>query len=208
MQYLTIIGTVALVHILALISPGPDFIMAVRNSLMYSRKTGVFTAVGFGLGMLVHIAYCVAGLALIISQSILVFNVIKLLGAGYLIYVGFKSFVTKSGHLEFGQHQKQVDISPWAAIRAGFLTNVLNPKVTLFFLSLFTFVIAPDTPVVVVIAASLIMILDTILWFSLVSVFMTQARIRAIFEKFQGVFNKTLGGLLILLGIKIALTEK
>ena len=71
MEYLALIGTVTLIHLLAVISPGPDFIVAVKNSLSYSRKTGIWTAVGFALGISVHILYCVAGLALIISQSIL-----------------------------------------------------------------------------------------------------------------------------------------
>ena len=64
-EYITLIGTVALVHLLAVISPGPDFIMCVRNSLAYSRKTGIWTAVGFGAGIGVHIIYSLAGLAVV-----------------------------------------------------------------------------------------------------------------------------------------------
>ena len=76
MDSVTLIGTVTLVHLLALISPGPDFLMCVRNSLTYSRKTGMWTAVGFGLGIAVHIFYSLAGLTVLISQSILFFNAI------------------------------------------------------------------------------------------------------------------------------------
>lgn len=90
MEYLALIGTVTLIHLLGVISPGPDFIICARNSLTYSRKTGIWTAVGFGLGISVHILYCLAGLALIISQSILLFNFIKYLGASYLVYIGIK----------------------------------------------------------------------------------------------------------------------
>jgi RhtB (resistance to homoserine/threonine) family protein len=208
MQYLPLIGTVALVHLLALISPGPDFIMCVRNALTYSRKTGIYTAIGFGAGISIHILYCVAGLALIISKSIIVFNFFKFLGAGYLIYIGFKSITSKSSHLEIKDQEKKKDISPLAAIKIGFLTNALNPKATLFFLSLFTMVISPDTPSLILGILSAIMIIETIIWFSLVSIFMTQKRIRSAFEKSQNLFNRTLGGLLILLGVKVALTNK
>ncbi len=69
MEYFGLITGVILIHLLALISPGPDFIVAVKNSISYSRKTGVFTAIGFGLGIMVHIFYCVAGLALIMSRT-------------------------------------------------------------------------------------------------------------------------------------------
>jgi RhtB (resistance to homoserine/threonine) family protein len=208
MQYLSLIGTVALVHLLALISPGPDFIMCVRNALTYSRKTGIYTAVGFGAGISIHIIYCVAGLALIISQSIIIFNFFKFLGAGYLIYIGFKSITSKSSHLEIKDQEKKKDISPLAAIKIGFLTNALNPKATLFFLSLFTMVISPNTPGIIMGILSAIMIIETVIWFSLVSIFMTQKRIRSVFEKSQNLFNRTLGGLLVLLGVKVALTNK
>jgi len=208
MPYLALIGTATLVHLLALISPGPDFIMAVRNSLVYSKKTGLWTAVGFGLGIAVHIFYCLAGLAVVISQSILIFNTIKLLGAGYLIYIGLKSFYAKSSKLDVGEYKPRADISAFSAIKTGFLTNVLNPKATLFFLSLFTFVISPTTPFAIMLIIGAIMIIDTILWFSLVAVLLSHKRIRAVFEKFQNVFNKTFGGLLIVLGIKIAMTKR
>lgn len=208
MPYLALIGTATLVHLLALISPGPDFIMAVRNSLVYSKKTGLWTAVGFGLGISVHIFYCLAGLAVVISKSILIFNTIKLLGAGYLIYIGLKSLYAKSSKLDVGKYKPKADISTFAAIKTGFLTNVLNPKATLFFLSLFTFVISPTTPFAIMLIIGGIMILNTILWFSLVAVLLSHKRVRAVFERFQNIFNKTFGGLLLVLGIKIALTEK
>lgn len=208
MEYLTIIGTVAVIHLLAAISPGPDFIMCVRNSLTYSRKTGVWTAVGFGMGIAVHVFYSLAGLAFVISRSILLFNFIKFLGAGYLAYIGFKSFFAKSSELEVGEQEKKEDISNLSAVKIGFLTNVLNPKVTIFFLSIFTMVVSPDTPTFIMGIMGAIMIVNTILWFSLVAVFFTQNKVRLIFQKYQNIFNKTLGGILIALGIKVALVEK
>ena len=208
MEHLALIGTVTLIHLLAVISPGPDFIMCVRNSLAYSRKTGIWTAVGFGAGIGVHIFYSLAGLAVVISKSIILFNFIKFLGAGYLVYIGLRSIFSKSSKLDLSEQPKRFDISAVSAVKIGFLTNALNPKATLFFLSLFTFVISPNTPAPVLGAISLIMVLNTVLWFSIVSVFFTQNSIRSAFERFQGVFNKTLGGLLVALGIKVALTEK
>lgn len=207
METLALIGTVTLIHLLAAISPGPDFILCARNSLTYSRKIGVWTAVGFGLGISVHIFYSLAGLALLISQSILLFNTIKLLGAGYLIYIGIKSLFSKSSSLEI-EPLKKGELSALSAIKMGFLTNVLNPKATLLFLSLFTMVISPDTPKLVLGAISAIMITNTILWFSFVSILLTQKKVRTVFERFQNIFNTAFGGLLIALGVKVALTDK
>jgi RhtB (resistance to homoserine/threonine) family protein len=207
-NYLLLIGTVALVHLLAAMSPGPDFIMAVRNSLTYSRKTGIWTAVGFGIGIGVHISYCVAGLAVIISKSILLFSTIKILGAGYLVYIGLRAFFSKSSHIEIKQEEAKDDISAFSAVKMGFLTNILNPKVTLFFLGLFTLVISPNIPRSVLLSTSAIMMINTVLWFSLVAIFFTQQRVRKIYERFEHVFSKCFGGLLILLGLKVAFSRR
>lgn len=208
MQTLSLIGTVAFIHLLAVMSPGPDFIMTVRNSLTYSRKTGIWTAVGLGLGITVHMVYCMAGLAFIIAQSIVAFNAIKFLGAGYLMFIGIQSIRARSSKIEIHEVAQKPDIAPWAAIKIGFFTNVLNPKATLYFLSLFTFVLSPETPGSLMAVLSVIMVAEMIAWFSLVAMFFTARPVRGIFEKFQGVFHKTLGGILVLLGVKVALSEK
>lgn len=208
MQNLALIGTITLIYTLAVISPGPDFIIAVRNSLTYSRKTGIWTAVGFGAGISIHILYSFAGLAFLISKYILLFNTIKFIGAGYLVYIGIKSLRSKSSKINIEKQEKKEDISAKAAFKIGFLTNVLNPKATLFFLSLFTLAITQTTPLYVTGIISIILISETIVWFSLVAIFLTQEKIRTAFGKYQGLFNKTFGGLLIALGIKVALTKK
>jgi RhtB (resistance to homoserine/threonine) family protein len=200
--------TIITVHFLAMISPGPDFVLAVKNSLQYSRKTGIYTAIGFGLGIACHILYCLAGIALIISRSILLFNAIKLFGAAYLIYIGIKAIISKSSNPYISREEKRTDISPLKAVKIGFLTNILNPKATIFFLGLFTVVISPNTPWQTLLAASIIMIINQVAWFSLVAIFFTQSSVRKIFERFQNRFNKVFGGLLILLGLRIALAER
>ncbi len=207
MEHLSLIGTVTLIHLMAVVSPGPDFVMALKNSLTYSRKTGIWTALGFGLGIGVHVFYCIAGLALLISQSEFLFQIIKYAGAGYLIYIGVMSFISKSSNVEVKAKHQEIDISPLKAVKMGFLTNVLNPKATVFFLSLFTLVISPNTPNSVLGILSSIMIINTFLWFSLVAIFFTQKRIVVLFNKFQKVFNRVFGGLLIALGIKIAFSS-
>lgn len=100
MEYLPLILSVTAIHLLAVVSPGPDFIVAIKNALTYSRKTGFFTALGFALGISVHLLYCVFGLAILISQSLLLFSIIKFLGAGYLIYIGVLSFLAKGSKIE------------------------------------------------------------------------------------------------------------
>lgn len=208
MNNFTLIGTVALLNLLAAISPGPDFVMSVKNSLNYSRKTGIFTGIGIGLGIGIHITYCAAGIGFIISKSLTVFTIIKFIGAGYLIYMGVSAIFTNKSSIKINEEKQPTDLTKFQAIKIGFLTNLLNPKATLFFLGLFTFVISHETPLYVILIISFIMISTAITWFTLVAIFFTQKRIRAAFLKFENIINKSFGGLLILLGIKIALSKQ
>lgn len=207
MEYIPAILTVALIHFLAVISPGPDFIMITRNSLIYSRKTGIYSAIGLGLGILVHVTYSLVGIGLIIANSIVLFNIIKYLGAAYLIYIGYKSLSSKSSnrHLQNENHKK--DISSFAAVRIGFITNVTNPKVTLFFLSVFTLVINPDTPLFIKLLMGMEMTIVTSVWFILVAFLVSHRVIKDRVNKIQHFAEKFIGVLLIALGVKVALTS-
>lgn len=206
MEYFPLISTVAFLNLLAVISPGPDFAMTVRNSLCYSRRSGIFTSLGISLGLGVHLTYCAAGIGYLISSSIVLFSIIKLLGGGYLIYMGIGSILAKGSRLEMNEESAGPDLTRFQAFKMGFLTNVLNPKVTLFFLSLFTLVISTSTPKIIILTISLIMIVTALIWFIVVSIFFTHPKIQKGFLKYEKMINRTLGGFLIFLGIKIALT--
>ncbi len=206
MNYLPLIGTVALLNLLAAVSPGPDFVMTVRNSLCYSRRAGIYTAVGISLALLVHLFYCAAGIGYIISKSVLLFSVLKMLGAGYLIYMGIGSILAKGSRLDMMNEKAGTDLTKFQAFRMGFLTNVLNPKATLFFMSLFTLVIGNSTPLYVILTISLIIVLTALIWFTIVSIFFTQQRVQKAFLRYEKGINWVLGGFLVVLGVKIALT--
>lgn len=205
MENLHIIGTIAIIQALGVISPGPDFIMCLRNSLVYSRRTGVFTAIGFALGVAVHVSYLIAGIAVVIARSLTLFTMIKYFGAAYLLYMGIRSIMARSFGIDLSPEKAKKDISPVNAIGIGFFTNISNPKATLFFLGLFTIVIQPGTPRYVLIIAGLIMVLETALWFSFVAFFLNQKHVRSLVDRFQGYFNLIFGALLILISLRIAL---
>lgn len=207
MQYIPIILTVALIHLLVVMSPGPDFIMTIRNSLAYSRRSGIYSSIGLGLGIMVHVTYCLAGIALIISRSILIFSIIKYIGAAYLFYIGVKSLRAKSKReeeLDTAVEHHKIDLTKVQALKTGFITNVTNPKATLFFLSLFTVVIRPTTPLFVKLIMSSEMIVVTMLWFSIVTVIASHRLVRARIGKIQHYLERFMGGVLILFGLKVA----
>ncbi|MEI6277602.1 MAG: LysE family transporter [Prolixibacteraceae bacterium] len=206
MEYLPLIGTVALLNLLAAMSPGPDFVMTVRNALCYSRRSGIFTSLGISMALGIHLFYCAAGIGLLISKSVILFSLIKFLGAGYLLYIGIGSMLAKASKLDLTAGKAAIDLSPSQAFKMGFLTNVLNPKATLFFLSLFTFVIGNSTPVSIILIISAIIMVTAFSWFSIVTIFLAQPKIQRIFLKYEKMINFTLGGFLVFLGVKIALT--
>lgn len=208
---------VAGIHLLAVMSPGPDFAMVVRNSLVYSRRTGILAAVGLGLGILLHVFYSLLGIGLIISQSVVLFNTIKLVGAAYLIYIGVKSLFAKKESAkeieselqeEFSGEQAKKDLSTWQAVRMGFLTNALNPKATLFFLALFTQVINPETALGVKAIYGLEMSVVTFAWFAVVALLLTHRRVNKAFAGVKHYVERFFGAVLIALGIKVALGSK
>ena len=90
-MYWTEFLTVALVHMLAVASPGPDFAIVLRESVSNGRHAGIWTALGVGSGILLHVGYCLLGIGLIVSQSIVLFNLLKWLAAAYLIYIGIRA---------------------------------------------------------------------------------------------------------------------
>lgn len=207
-MYWTEFFTVALIHLLAVASPGPDFAIVVRESVAFGRRAGIFTALGVGTGIFVHVAYSLLGIGLIVSQSIVLFNALKWLAAAYLLYIGIKALRAKPADPARAELSlEQAARSPRAAFVTGFVTNGLNPKATLFFLSLFTVVIDPHTPLTVQAGYGLYLALATALWFCLVAMLFSQPRVRAGFTRLGHWFDRLMGAVLVGLGVKLAFSE-
>ncbi len=191
---------------IAMVSPGPDFLITMRNALGVGRMSGIATAIGIGCAIFVHVGYSVVGIAVLISQSILLFSIIKYLGAAYLIWMGIGALRSQGWEMAV-EKAKNKHKSLRKSFAEGFVTNVLNPKATLFFLALFTQVIAPETPKtwMAIYGTSIALVVGT--WFSIVSVLLTQPKIRAKLSAMSVWIDRVTGGMFIALGLKIA-TEK
>ena len=201
---------VALAHLVAVASPGPDFAMVLRQSITYGRRPAVWTSVGIGTGIFLHVAYSLLGIGLLVRSSVLAFNILKWLGAVYLAWVGQKALRAKpfaNGGVQQATAAGGTPAIPGrrAAFVTGFLTNALNPKATLFFVSLFSVVINPRTPVLIQGAYGVWMALATMGWFTLVSLFFSQERVRAAFLRCGHWFERTMGVILLALGVRLAL---
>ena len=205
-----LLGVISLV---AAVSPGPDFIVVTKNSLLHSRRVGFLTALGVGAGILVHVTYSIAGIGLLISQSVLFFTILKIIGALYLLFLGLTLLIKHPRGISpvlvdddpFKNLKEK--LSPLNAFREGFFTNALNPKATLFFLGIFTQVIDPTTPVAWQAGYGIEVALVVLVWFSVLALFLTASTIRTFFLRFRGHFEKIMGVLLVAFGIKLALSK-
>lgn len=158
---------------LAVISPGPDFAMISRNAITLSKRAGVLTAFGIGVGVLVHVSYALFGLVLIGQYAAWVLAVMKLVGAAYLVWLGIT--MLQSQPCEANRPEEDEALSERGAFRMGFLTNALNPKTAIFIVSLFTQVVDGQTPMLTRLAYGGFMSLAHIVWFGAVAVFLGSA---------------------------------
>ncbi|OMQ22367.1 LysE family translocator [Serratia oryzae] len=197
---------VASIATLGMLSPGPDFFLVIKNAARYPRLAAMMTALGVICGVATHMSYCVAGLAVVITTTPWLFNVLKYAGAVYLIWVGVQALRAHGSSKVDISNLPQQQISLKNAFVQGYLCNLLNPKATLFFLAMFTQVLQINSGIGEKLwYAGIIFGLSAIWW--PVLVFLIQSGpVRRGLAKTQKVADKLLGGMLIALGIKVALS--
>jgi threonine/homoserine/homoserine lactone efflux protein len=195
---------VVIITILAVISPGADFAMVTRNSYLHGRLSGILSSVGIALGVQVHVFYTLIGIGVILTQSPFLYNLIKIIGALYLIYIGYKTFNTR---VNIDLNDKNYPSKTgYSSILNGFVTNAMNPKTTMFVISVFTQVVSHDTALKLQIFYGSFMSLAHLVWFALIALFFSSPLLRTAMLRKQGVINGTIGSVLITLGSMLALS--
>ena len=214
--------TLALVHLLAVISPGADFALILRQSLTYGRRVAILSSLGIALGLLCHLTATFWGMGLLIQQTPWLFHLITLLGAGYLVYLAWQSLLAAQAPSTTRNQvisEKNITASDTPAlfipsekdytqaIVAGFLTNLLNPKALLFFLALFSTIIRAETSFFTLVFYGAWMSLVTFLWFALISIGLGSTGARAIYFRYQYLLSTLMALMLIFLAIKLAFSS-
>lgn len=209
--YLFELASLMAIFSFAIVSPGADLAMVMRQSLVHGRRAAIVTSFGIGASLMFHLTYTILGLGLIISQSIYLFNIVKWCGVAYLVYIGVKALRASKADLSVAAVKDGEDgkgeQSLLRAFGLGFLANALNPKAVFFFLSIFSTVVSAHTPMAVKFGYGLVMAICLIAWFVSVSLFMTTPRMRAAFGRASQWIDRASGLVFIALGIKLA-TEK
>lgn len=189
------------ITILAVISPGADFAIVTKNSYLYGRHIGILTALGIALAVLVHVSYTLIALHWAFHSIPEILNIIRYIGSVYLIYIGYKTFTQPITSYT----TTPPTLSRSQAFKNGFLTNVLNPKTTLFVISTYTQIISTATSLLV--SYGLFMSFTHFIWFAIVSLVFSQPTIRQRMLAHQQQINRGIGIILVVLGLLLLLSH-
>ena len=192
------------------IMPGPDSLLIMTRSATQGWRAGSAAALGIGTGTFVHIFAAALGLSAILATSAAAFTVVKLLGAAYILYLAVGMLLSKRG----GGVEKPLTIAPLPLRRIygqGILTNVLNPKVALFFLAFVPQFIDANAPhkALAFLILGAIFNINGMLWCHALALFTAQARARLKPNPAVTLWlNRATGGLFVWLGVKLALAKQ
>ena len=195
--------------VLLIVTPGQDTFFILGRSLSGGRNAGIAAALGVSAGTVIHTVLAALGLSALLATSPHAFMAVKLAGAAYLIYIGMRALLSKSGGIpgEAGHDNRDASHANRAAFRQGVLTNLLNPKVALFFLALLPQFIAADSTqkVVAFLALGLSFVTLGVAWCVMLAI--AAAKLRGAFLRrpsMAQVLNKVAGAMFIGLGLRLA----
>ncbi|OBT31166.1 LysE family translocator [Vibrio splendidus] len=176
MNEVTILVTLASIHFIALMSPGPDFALVVQNATRHGRQTGLYIALGLSCGILLHSLLSLTGISYLVHQQPTLFAIMQLAGGSYLLYLGFGALKATWQIIQHHDDDSEVVNSKDLiltnkrdAFSKGFMTNILNPKALVFFVSLMSSLVPADMSMSGKGFALIILFGLSLFWFSLLA---------------------------------------
>ncbi|MPY26605.1 LysE family translocator [Shewanella psychropiezotolerans] len=206
---LQLLISLAIIHSVALASPGPDFALVVKMASQESRATAIASAVGISVAILLHSLLSVTGVSLLIKSSDLLFVAVQLIGASYLGWMGIGAIrgtlsqwrdKASSQDLDNASH---LGLSIKQGFFQGLYTNLLNPKAMVFFITLFSAMITPDINVITKVSAVFIMLILSLIWFIFIALVLSKPLIQLKVKRASPIINLVTGILFISVAIII-----
>lgn len=199
---------VALLHLGAALSPGPDVVLTLRNSVLHGRAAGRATAAGILTGVSLQILACQVGLVWMLSTKTLLFQALAATGGIYLIYLGISGLRNAPADMSTDTTEKdcvEIDLTARRFFREGFITNLLNPKALLYFIGVFSWVLTVDVDRATRISAGLGMIVVQAAAYLAVVHIATLPRARQSLARLQYPLSRVFALVLIVFGVRILL---
>ena len=200
MNSLTLFSTAAAAHVLAVMSPGPDFAVVIRQTLAHGRAAGLLTALGIAVGIVFHVAYALFGLGWLLQKLPMLLELLRYAGALFLLWMGFNALRSKPASGAVAIDTARPDPRSFVI---GVTTNLLNPKATLFFVALCSTLITSGTPLSWRFALAAWIVVSTGLWFSLVALMLGHPAARRRLSAHAHRIDQVMGVILIALGLSI-----
>lgn len=188
----------AIAHLLAVVSPGPDTALIIRQVAREGRLSGYYAAVGIGVGVFIHSVLASSGISLLVLSNANLKFIISLLGGLYLIYIGILSFIPNK-NVKDGQNIYEYNASSFFK---GLLTNLLNIKAFIFFISLFT-IITDSLNGIWLFLYPLYFSIMTMVWFCFLSFILTSPKLNFLFKKYDVQIEKFSSAFLVFIGLLI-----
>ena len=186
----------ALAHLFAVMSPGPDTAIIIREVSLNKRRGGLFCASGIGVGILIHCYMAIFGISTLLISNNIASDLMSMFGSFYLIFIGFLSLKNETQKSEKSEFKTSSFIN-------GFITNIFNIKAFIFFISLFSIILNEDITSIERIFIPIYFAVATFIWFSFLTVILTHDNIQKRWIPVQEIINKISGYILIVLGCVI-----
>lgn len=196
---------VALLHLMAAISPGPSVLMAARIGVTEGFKTGTAVAVGIGIGGVFWACAALFGLALLFEYAPMLLTAMKLAGGAFLLFMAYKLWKSADAPLD-QTRDDQPPRSLGSAFLLGLVTQISNPKPAILFAAIFIGTVPAQAGVGTYVALLCMVFFNETVWNMLVSRIFSMQKTRATYLNLKGWIDRAFGGLLGLLGLKIAVT--
>lgn len=205
---LSIFVTVAIAHFLALISPGPDFVLVVKSAIKNDGKNAIGVALGIASANAVYIGLCLVGVGSILAASVPVMIALKIVGGLFLIYLALQALRARKSsysNLDMAEPESATSIKAtfFKEFLTGFMSGILNPKNLLFYLSLFTVVLTPEVGFAFKLGLGIWMTAIVFLWDLSIIFLLSTRKVRSKFTKVAYYIDKITGVLLGFIGFAI-----
>lgn len=206
MDLALLLGTFALTHLAAVISPGPSFAVVLRETVSFGRAAGLWLVLGLGVGTLVWAVGAWFGLAALFEIAPWLMAVLRWAGAGFLIYLAVVLWRhARDPAPMVDATEQQVARPVWTSIRLGIMTQLANPKVAVFFGSIFVVILPPEPHPGVLVAIFTIVFLNECIWYAVVAVVMAHRAVRVRYARTKPAVDRMTGTFLGALGLRLLL---
>ena len=202
MELLAFVGVASVV----VVTPGADMALVARNALLHGRRAGIATAFGVNLGIAAWSIAAAVGVAAVVQASAPLFTALKLLGAVYLVYLGVQTW--RHGRSETARDESRRPIGEGRAFRQGVLSNLLNPKIGLFFTAILPQFVSHDPPLLDLLVLGAIFNVMGLAWLTAYAIVIAQGRKLLGRRRVRAAMDRVSGVVLIGLGIRLAIERR